>query len=112
MRDLELAAAASLNHPAGLIDMVRGFYETTDAVTRRTNALAQAARDEAEEARRTVARLAAELDILATDPHATDPDQVVTRTEDRATEAPRSGPPTTSPGWSLRSPNSGAPVRN
>src|SRR5258708_36666282 len=86
MRDLELAAAASLNHPAGLIDMVRGFYETTDAVTRRTNALAQAARDEAEEARRTVARLAAELDILATDPHATDPDQGVTRTEDRATE--------------------------
>jgi exonuclease SbcC len=67
--------------------MVRGFHETIHTVTERTRELVEAARTHADAARQTIARLAAEFAIPATEPHAPDPDQVVECAADQATEA-------------------------
>lgn len=87
LREVTLPPAASLGDPAGLADMVRAFREVTDAVTDRTHALVQATQKDADAARHTIAKLAAELGIPATDPQAADPGHVVARAEHNATEA-------------------------
>ena len=53
----------------------------------RTRALAEEAHKDADAARQTIATLATELAIVATDAHAADPDQVVACASDKATEA-------------------------
>jgi DNA repair protein SbcC/Rad50 len=87
IRDIPLQPAASLSNPAQLADIVRAHRESGDAVIRRTRALAEEAQTEADAARHTIARLATELAIPATDPHPADPDQVVACASGKATEA-------------------------
>ena len=87
IRDVPLQPAASLSNPAQLVDIVRALRESADAVILRTRALAEEAQRGAEAARKTIARLATELVILATDAHAADPDQVVACSSDKATDA-------------------------
>ena len=87
IRDVTLQPAASLSNPAQLVDMIRAFRETTDAVIWRTRALVEEAHREADAARQTIARLATELAIAATDGHAEDPEHVVGCASDKATEA-------------------------
>jgi exonuclease SbcC len=87
IRDVPLQPAASLSDPAQLVQIMRALREGADAVVRRTRALADEAQSEADAARHTIARLATELEILVTDAHAADPDQVVACALDKATEA-------------------------
>lgn len=87
IRDVPLQPAASLSNPAQLANIVRALRESAEAVIRRTRAMAEEAQRKADTARRTIARLATELVIPATDARPADPDQVVACADDKATEA-------------------------
>ena len=87
IREVTLQPAASLADPARLAGMVQALRETTEAVARRTNALAEEAQREADAARKTIARLAAELAVPVIEGCPADPEQVVARAEGEATEA-------------------------
>ena len=87
IRDVTLHPAASLSNPAQLMDIIRAFRETTDAVIQRSCALAEEAHRDAYAARQTIARLITELAIVAINAHVEDPDEVVACASDKATEA-------------------------
>jgi DNA repair protein SbcC/Rad50 len=87
VRDLTLPEAASLTDPARLLDIISTLRETTDTVARRTHALAETSKVEAEAARQTITRVASEAATPSVDSQALDADTVVEHAADKATEA-------------------------
>lgn len=85
--DVALPATASLSEPAGLLDTVSVFRETTDTVAQRTRTLSEASQAEANDARETIAAVAIELAIPPGGAEAQDADTVVQRADTKAIDA-------------------------